>query len=680
LKRTLPILVFALGWLACSSFDLRPAAKVSEPERRDYAAALSALPDDPAAAEQQLGRFILRWPRSPLAGDASIRLAEIALARGDQDAALLHYEYVIRNFPNGNRIDSALLGAAAIDFDRGKVDEAMRALEHVQLRRLSDAERQLANRLLTQTVDDPIARVRWLATLRADEPDEQARARIDAQIDELLAQLDDAQLALAAKRVEPEIPAARALLAAADLALDAGDYDAARSGIESASHMPMAPAYAARLALAADRLRTLEFGQTGIEFFPTFEDAASVGLPSTDDAQGTIGVVLPLSGNFAAFGQEALRGILLAAGTFDAGLPIEQRPRIRIKIRDSGGLPGLAAAAVRELAQEEGVTAIIGPLLSKECEAAAVTAEIQRVPLLALTSRKEVASGRSYVFRVRTMPSDEAQTLADYAMNELGARRFAILYPRDAYGSGVSGLFWEAVEERGGRVVALAAYDPEAVDFAESIRRLVGYDLLTAEEQVLIKEREKLTRSARRLPTEEAALVREEARGMLGPNDEPLPPIVDFDAIFIPESHEKVALIAPQLAFHEATGAVLLGTEAWNHPDLVSIARKHVEGAYFTASFYGDSSVAYVREFADRYVETFGAPADDFSASAYDAAKLLMVQLVRGADTRREVRDRILGAKGFPGVSGVLSMRADGNARKRPFLLTVRRGQIVEAH
>ena len=65
---------------------------------------------------------------------------------------------------------------------------------------------------------------------------------------------------------------------------------------------------------------------------------------------------------------------------------------------------------------------------------------------------------------------------------------------------------------------------------------------------------------------------------------------------------------------------------AWNDPDLVSIARKHVEGAYFTASFYADSSVDYVREFADRYVETFGAPADDFSASAYDAAKLLLVQ------------------------------------------------------
>jgi predicted negative regulator of RcsB-dependent stress response len=236
--------VFALGWLACSGFGLRPGTKVSESERIDYAAALSVPADDPAEVEQRLGRFILKWPRSPLAGDASIRLAEIALARGDQEGALRHYDYVIRNFPNGNQIDSARVGAASIEFDRGNVDAAMRALDRVQMRRLSDAERQLANRLLAGNARDPVARIRGLATLRADEPDEQARARIDAQIDDLLAQFDRVQLALVAKRIEPEIPAARALLAGAERAMDVGDYDEARSGIESASRMQMAPAYA----------------------------------------------------------------------------------------------------------------------------------------------------------------------------------------------------------------------------------------------------------------------------------------------------------------------------------------------------------------------------------------------------------------------------------------------------
>jgi branched-chain amino acid transport system substrate-binding protein len=679
-KRTLPILVFAVAWLACSGFGLRPHAKVSESERAAYATALSTLADDPAAGEQRLDAFVQTWPHSPLSGDASVRLAEIALERGDQDAALEHYYYVIRNLPDGNRLDSARVGAASIELERGNPDAAMKALAGIQLRRLSDAERQTASQLLAASARDPVAKIGWLASVREAETDEQARARIDSQIDDLLAQLDRSQLAQIVKRVEPEIPAARAMLVSAERALDVGDYDEASNLIKRASSMPLEPAYAKRLASAADRLHALESGQLDTGLFPTFEDAERMGLPSTANARGSIGVVLPLSGSFADFGEEALRGILLAAGTFDAQLPIDQRPHVQLEIRDSAGSPALAAAAVRELAQETGVSAIIGPLLSKECEAAAVSAENQQIPLVTLTSREEVATGRSYVFRVRMTPSDEAERLADFAVRELGAQRFGILYPRDVYGRGLSSLFWTAVEERGGKVVALAAYDSDAVDFASAIRRLVGYELLTADEQKVIEEREKMIRSARRLPPEEGALVREEARSMLGPDDEPLPPIVDYDALFIPESHEKVALIAPQLAFHEATGATLLGTDAWNDPDLVSIAGRHVEGAYFTASFYADSSIAYVRAFADRYAKTFGTPADDFSASAYDAANLLLVPLARGAHSRSDVRDRLLSVKGFPGVSGVLSMNPDGNARKRPFLLTVRRGQIVEAN
>ena len=96
MRHTLSILVVALGWLACSGLGLRSDAKVSEAERLDYAAALSVLSEDPDAAAPRLVAFIQKWPQSPLSGDASIHLAELALARGDQDAAMRHYDYVIR--------------------------------------------------------------------------------------------------------------------------------------------------------------------------------------------------------------------------------------------------------------------------------------------------------------------------------------------------------------------------------------------------------------------------------------------------------------------------------------------------------------------------------------------------------------------------------------------------------
>jgi ABC-type branched-subunit amino acid transport system substrate-binding protein len=187
-----------------------------------------------------------------------------------------------------------------------------------------------------------------------------------------------------------------------------------------------------------------------------------------------------------------------------------------------------------------------------------------------------------------------------------------------------------------------------------------------------------MRRRARRLPPDEALALRGEARALITENGDPLPPIVDFDALFIPESHEKVVLIAPQLAFHEAVGARLLGSSGWYHPDLVKIGRHHVGGALFTAHYYADSPLPFVKDFTDRYNATFATEPDAYAAQAFDAANLVLVQLARGRDEREEVREGVLATRAYPGVSGVLSMSADGNANKRPFLLGVERGHLTQ--
>src|SRR5262249_61837424 len=98
--------------------------------------------------------------------------------------------------------------------------------------------------------------------------------------------------------------------------------------------------------------------------------------------------------------------------------------------------------------------------VSATCEAAAREAESLSVPLLALTAREDVTNQRKWVFRLRTRPVEEVELVAERAVAQ-GARRFAILYPDDAYGVGLRGLFWDAVEARGGSVVAGASCAPE---------------------------------------------------------------------------------------------------------------------------------------------------------------------------------------------------------------------------
>jgi ABC-type branched-subunit amino acid transport system substrate-binding protein len=650
----------------------QPAA--SPEEKQAYARAVARVVDDPEGTRRALEAFLSEHPESPLADDARLRLAELALSRGDAEAARRSYDELIRRHPSGDRVDAARVELARLELARGQRAAAAAAIEPVRLSRLSGAELRTAYRVLAEVAEDPVERLRWLARVRGAEPDEQAVARVDAEIDELLAALGTAQLVSAAEQLGREIPAARTWLEAGERALAGGDLEHAEEWLARAARLPVAPAYEVRLAGAAERLRLRKAGPAPDVEVPTFAELAAAAPPDTRRAQGTLGVVLPLSGSFGRFGETSLQGVLLAAGVFGAE---GAGPGVRVLVRDSAGRPERAAEAVRELA-EAGVVAILGPLLAGECEAAAAAAESAGVPLLALTAREEVSASRPHVFRLRTLPSEEVEALVEHAMRDLGAARFAILYPRDAYGRGLRRLFWNAVEARGGAVVGVASYDPEATDFAGPIRKLVGYELLSPEEKKLLAVREEALRRARRLPPEEAGRQREELLRRTGPEGQPLPPIVDFDALFIPESFEKVVLIAPQLAFHEAVGITLLGPNGWYHPDLVALGREHVEGARFTAHFHSGSSLPFVRAFSERFEAAYAEAPDALAAQGFDAANLVLVQLARGQTSREAVREGVLRVRGFPGVTGVLSMRADGNARKRPFLLGVERGHITQ--
>ena len=164
---------------------------------------------------------------------------------------------------------------------------------------------------------------------------------------------------------------------------------------------------------------------------------------------------------------------------------------------------------------------------------------------------------------------------------------------------------------------------------------------------------------------------------MIGPEGEVLPPIVDFDALFIPDGYEQVGLLAPQLAFHQLTGAQLLGVGDWYHPELIEIAQEHVSGAVISALFDPSSRFAFVADFVEDYRRTFGTEPDAYAAHAYDATNLVLVQLASGLESRDEVREGLLGMRVYPGASGVTRVRPDGNAQKRPFLLQVQGSEIV---
>lgn len=631
---------------------------------------------DPTRGEAILQEYLAAHGDGPHADDAALALAELRGDRGDLTGARSVLVAALRRRPRSERSDEVRLQLALLERDAGHSDDAYRVASAIRPSRLPAAQRAQAYRLLSQVAasrDDRSGQLRWLGQLASETRSPVERETASREIDAILAGMDTADLTELAKQLGDAPPADRAWLRLAERHASAGDFEAAEDALAAAAERSVTPeSEAVREELEA-RVRARRSLASEAPVLPDFGEVARVEGPSTEGAHGTLGVVLPLSGPFARFGDASLRGVLLAAGVFGA----DRETGMRVLVYDSAGDAQRAARAVAALAADSDVEAIVGPLLGEPAQAAAESAEDNRIPLLALTPREGVADGREYVFRLALTPRAEVEVLAEHAVQTLGAHRFAIMYPADAYGGGLKNLFWDAVEARGARVVGVARYEPRATDFRDPIRRLTGHLLLDDAQKQALRERQKILNHAKRVGPEEAALLREEAAAILGPDESPLPPIVDFDALFIADAHEKAELIAPQLAYNEVSGVQLLGPSGWNHPDLLAVGGDQLEGAIFTESFFAESHVAFVAQFRARYREAFGEDPEVLAAQAFDAANLVLVQLAKGLSDRREVREGLLGVRAYPGVSGITTILSDGNARKRPFLLRVEEGKVV---
>lgn len=354
-----------------------------------------------------------------------------------------------------------------------------------------------------------------------------------------------------------------------------------------------------------------------------------------------IGCILPLSGRNAAYGSRALDSVLLAAGVFNA----PKETPIRILIEDSQSEPVVARAAVGKLAGA-GVICILGPLGSQEAQEAAEEAQRLKVPILTLTQREGITSIGDHVFRNFLTAAMQVRTVVQYAQAELGLRRFAVLYPDDPYGNEMARLFREEVRRKGGEIRKEKSYKAEQTDFGGEILALGGVAPVNT--------------------GTEAAM-------------EILPrPTPDFDALFIPDSHDRIAMIVPQLAYYDLTKIRLLGTSGWDSPELLKMDPKLLEGAVFVDGFFTASFRPEVNDFIENFYRAYEREPGAMEALVYDAADMTVrVLLQNKGGTRDDFRNRLLQLNRYPGVTGRTSFSSTRDAEKDLFILMVRDGKIV---
>jgi branched-chain amino acid transport system substrate-binding protein len=374
----------------------------------------------------------------------------------------------------------------------------------------------------------------------------------------------------------------------------------------------------------------------------------------------TIGAVLPLSGKHKDVAYKTLRGLQLGLGIFG-----DNPSDFQLAVIDSEGNPDFARRAVERLITENHVIAIVGSLLSKTAVSVANKANELGVPSIALSQKGGITEVGDYVFRSALTSEMQVAELVRHAMEDKGLKKFAILYPNDNYGVEYTNLFWDHVLARGGKVVGVQTYDPKETDFRSVMARLVG--------KYYIEDRIDEYKTALNKWYSEQKRI----SSRTSPPDDLLPPVVDFDAIFIPDNTRAVGQVAPMLTYLDIQKTTLIGTNLWNTPSLVQRGQNLVEGSLFVDGLLSNDASFKNSDFYKEFFNTYGEAPGIFESQAYDAAILLRQIITSGATSRVEVKENLEKLTNFPGSMGNLNTNSRREIIRPLFRLGVVNGEIV---
>jgi ABC-type branched-subunit amino acid transport system substrate-binding protein len=608
------------------------------------------MPERPPV-ERPVPKPPVQAPKPADVGDDVFTAAENFYRQKQYDKALDTYTAYLNRYPNGSWVADSLLKIGLIHREKGRLAQALSSFQKLSLdfpnsalaaeaevasfpiyyqmknyggviqRATSLLKQRLAPDIYRQTVDW-LAQAYFASGRSADAllVYAQAMGNVDAttqlafrkNVEAMAAKTDPDELMRLVNRISQQEMQGEIVCFAATGYYQKEDYDKALAAIDLFRRdYPQHPKRAQIDALGLQIKQQAEY------------------------AKHTIGCILPLSGTYEAYGKRALRGIEMAQYVF--GTTRASEP-ITVLVKDSQSTPEGSAAAVRELADAK-VAAILGPIGS--ADSAAETAQSLGIPILTLTQKERITQIGNQVFRHFITPEMQAEKLVSYAVTSKGLKRFAVLYPKESYGTGMMNAFWDKVLAAGGTMVGAEGYDPASADFGLPIQKLTG------------------------------AFFQGQASGT--------PPNADIDVLFIPESPARVSQILPQLVYYNLKPRLILGTNLWHTPAMMPLAGGLDAELVCTDAFDPDIETAPVPEFVKLCMETYNEKPGLIEAITYDSASILFETVLRpDIRYRSDIRRQLLAMQPRMGVTGKTRFLPDRDCKKELLIFRIQPDRFLD--
>ncbi|MBV9754683.1 MAG: ABC transporter substrate-binding protein [Hyphomicrobiales bacterium] len=360
--------------------------------------------------------------------------------------------------------------------------------------------------------------------------------------------------------------------------------------------------------------------------------AASIAAPALigrAGAQGAtlkIGMCAPVTGPAAEQGRYAQTGAKIALDAVNkTGGVLGKQVELIIE-DDQTTNPGIVLA-FSKLAAQDDIVAFLGSIRSTQVHAMAPDVlKLGKPVMIGGTDPALTHMGNQWLFRFRPNDSYSGRVLADYGVNTLGKKKWAIVHSTDAFGTAGGKALTEALAKIGATVALDQGYANQSQDFTPVV-----------------------------------LAVKQSGADILG-------------SYFTFEN--DLGIFARQLR-QLGVNIPYVGSPSIVNVSALKLAGPALYGTFGVADYAEDSSEAS-KAYGKLYREAAKVAPDNQSAWTYDAITILCASINKAGKTDPQaIREAILATKNFAGAEGTYNFDANGDGLHGYNIVKNDKGNIV---